>query len=284
MRPPINRPPDPLSNEAWEEVVRQTAGTLPYPATPNVADAVRTRLAEEGRRKAQPSNQRRWQPVWVVGIILALLIGLWSVPPLRAAILEFLQIGAVRIWLVEPTPTPLLTSTPVSAGAAPVDEPSPTPRPTATPLSSLFNLAGRTTLAEAEAMAGFHVPLPTYPSGVGAPDGVFYQDMDGPAVVLVWIEPEQPDKAKFSLTILSNDALVHKGLPPVMETTTVNGEPAMWTNGPYILAYGSQGQPEWMTRYLVSGQVLIWEEDGLTYRLESELTLEEAIRMAESLE
>jgi hypothetical protein len=36
-------------------------------------------------------------------------------------------------------------------------------------------------------------------------------------------------------------------------------------------------------RRLVSGHVLIWEEDGLTYRLETDLSMEEAVAIAESL-
>jgi hypothetical protein len=37
-------------------------------------------------------------------------------------------------------------------------------------------------------------------------------------------------------------------------------------------------------RRLVEGNVLIWFENGLTYRLESDLSLEETVRVAESLE
>jgi hypothetical protein len=37
-------------------------------------------------------------------------------------------------------------------------------------------------------------------------------------------------------------------------------------------------------RRMIDGQVLIWEGDGITYRLETDLSLEEAIRIAESLE
>jgi len=35
---------------------------------------------------------------------------------------------------------------------------------------------------------------------------------------------------------------------------------------------------------LVTGHVLVWAEGGVTYRLESDLDLEEAMRIAESLE
>jgi hypothetical protein len=36
-------------------------------------------------------------------------------------------------------------------------------------------------------------------------------------------------------------------------------------------------------RRLVEGNVLVWEQDGLTYRLETKLSLSEAVKIAESL-
>jgi hypothetical protein len=37
-------------------------------------------------------------------------------------------------------------------------------------------------------------------------------------------------------------------------------------------------------RRLIAGHVLIWDENGVTYRLESNLDLSQAIEIAESLE
>jgi hypothetical protein len=266
---PGNQPENPLTHEEWEALIRQSAKALPYPPTPNIADQVTARLAGERSHRAM-RPYASWRPLWVAGALLALLLGLWSVPPVRAAILEFLQIGAVRIWFTEPTPEPTLA-------------PTTTPQATPTPLQSLLNLAGATTPAEAEAQAGFSIRLPTYPTGLGPPDGVFYQEVGGPVVVLVWMNPEKSNQAEYSLQIFGEGAVVNKISPSVVMTTTVNGNPAAWTSGPYLLAYGSGREAEWEMRYLVTGHVLIWTEDGLTYRLESDLSMEEAIRMAESL-
>jgi hypothetical protein len=274
---------NPLSNEAWEELIRHTASALPYPSTPDVAEQVATRLASERSRGAMHALR----PIWVVAIILALLIGLWAVPPVRAAILEFLQIGAVRIWLVEPTPaSPTIPATAPPGRATSTSfevGPQNTPRPTPT-AHSYLNLAGPTTLAEAEARAGFAIRLPTYPADLGSPDAVFYQDIEGALIVMVWTKADDPNQVEYSLHILSNSGFAYKSNPPVVMTTTVEGNLAAWTHGPYLMAYGRGSEPGWELRYLVSGRVLIWEENGLTYRLESDLTLEEAVRMAESLE
>lgn len=287
IRPPSNMPPNGplnpnnLSNEEWEEALRQSVRTLPYPPTPDIADRVMARL---GNERTPPRWQ--FQPLWVAALILAFLLGLWAVPPVRAAILEFLQIGAVRIWLVEPTPTTATFERETTATVPSSSIVAPTQQgviATSTPLTSPLGLAGKTTLAEAEAQAGFSVRLPTYPTDLGQPDVVFYQELAGPTIVLVWMNPEQADEVQYSLHLIGNGAIAHKMSPPTVITTTVNGSEAAWMIGPYILAYGDGGEENWQSRYLVSGKVLVWTEGDLTYRLESDLTMDEAIRMAESL-
>ncbi len=68
--------------------------------------------------------------------------------------------------------------------------------------------------------------------------------------------------------------------PVVIDQTQVNGLDALWTEGPYPL-HLSNGDTD--IRRLVAGHVLIWEQNGLTYRLESDLKMDEAVKVAESL-
>jgi len=197
-----------------------------------------------------------------------LLIGLWTVPPVRAAILDFLQIGAVRIWLVEPTPTPI----PVAATAS--------PRPTPTPMVSVLDLAGETTLAAAQAKVEFPIRLPTYPTELGAPDKVYLQNLDGPAVILVWLKPQQPDQVHLSLQLLSSKVIAGKMDPKIIATPQVHDQIGLWVEGPYLMVARSG---EWDMTRLIEGHVLIWAEGDITYRLETDLPLAEAVRLAESL-
>ncbi|MCE7986342.1 MAG: hypothetical protein DYG89_34645 [Caldilinea sp. CFX5] len=258
------------SDPRWEEQLQSLARTFPYPSTPDLAGAVERRLAAPPARPA--AAPRFLRPVWVALLALALLLGgLLAVPPVRAALQEWLQIGAVRIWLVEPTATP--TPQPKT----------PTPRPTPTPLASLFDLAGATTLADAQQKAGFPLRLPSYPTTLGRPDGVFYQNIGGPAVVLVWLDIRQPARAKLSLHILGPNTFAEKGNATRLAQTTVNGQPAFWTEGPYMLVYHRGTTTDYDIRRLVEGHVLIWTEGNLTYRLETDTTMTEAVRMAESL-
>lgn len=74
---------------------------------------------------------------------------------------------------------------------------------------------------------------------------------------------------------------IDKANPAMIQETSVNGQRAIWAVGPYPLRLHNG---DLQFRWLVDGHVLIWEEENLTYRLETDLPLEEAIRIAESLE
>lgn len=276
----ISRSGGPEPDEAWEARLRRTAQTFPYPATPDLSGAVRARLIQESRLKPglRASTSRRL--AWVVLVILLLLGGLLAVPQVRARVIEFLQIGAIRILLGEPTPTPTPTSAPAALEKKPITA---TPHPTPTPLASLLDLAGETTLAEAAQGAGFAIRLPGYPADLGPPERVFLQQMNGPVVVLVWLDSAQPGQVRLSLHELGPGTFAQKGEPTVIQETSVNGQRAIWAEGPYILQIQRGNQVEYDLRRLVKGRVLIWTEGEITYRLESDLTLEEAVKIAESL-
>jgi hypothetical protein len=277
-------------NAEWEARLRAAARTFPYPPTPDIAGGVRSRLDAKAERPAR----LRPRLAWAVIAVLLILGGLLAVPQVRAAVVQFLQIGAIRIFLVEPTPTmtpttvtspgplPPMLATPIST---PTEEPpTATPRPTPTPLSSVLDLAGETTLAEAQAQVDFPIRLPTYPPDLGPPDRVFLQDLGGPVMVLVWLDPGQPDRVRLSLHQLGPGTFGQKLQPPVIQETTVHGQPALWTEGPYLLQFQRGGQVVYEGQLLVTGHVLVWVEEDITYRLETNLSLAEAVQIAESLQ
>jgi hypothetical protein len=271
-------------DEAWEARLRETARAFVYPAMPDLAGSLRQRLRTESRPRAA-LYRRGW--VWAALLGLAILGGLLSVPQVRAAVAEFLQIGVIRIFLSEPTPTPSPTSPPplaTPAGRAATPSPVPTPSPIPTPLTSVLELAGETTLAEAQEQAGFPIRLPAYPAELGPPDRVFLQDLGGPVVILVWLASDQPERVRLSLHQLGRGAMAEKGNPGLIEETTVHGQRAIWAEGPYVLQFRRGNRVDYDLRRLVEGHVLIWTEGDLTYRLETELPLAEAVRVAESLE
>lgn len=219
--------------EQWEVRLQAAALAFTYPPTPDVAAVVRRRLAAEQRAGGRPSPQRR-RVAWAAAITVLVIAGLMAVPQVRAAVMEVLRIGAVRIFLVAPTPTamPVPTATLPSATLTGTLRPTATPHPTPTLLPSLLDLAGETTLADAQAKAGFPILLPTYPPGLGQPGRVFLQDQGGPVVVLVGLDPARPDRVRLSLHELGSQTWgVQKFEPQVAQGTTVNGQPAVWTEG-----------------------------------------------------
>jgi hypothetical protein len=266
-----SHPPDHL-----EERLVDAAASFHYPPTPDIAGSVRKRLqTDRGRRGWRPPVAPR-RLAWALAVLLLLFGGIIATPDARARILAFLRIGSVEI--VVPTASPPLRSTPAEQRTAPTASP--------TPLSSRLNLNGQTTLAEAQQRVDFPIHLPSYPEDLAAPDGVYVQDLGGLVVILVWLEPGSSTRVRMSLHQLTEDAFAEKQVQQreLIQETTVNGQRAAWVRGPHILQFRTpSGGFDLHERRLVLGNVLIWEENEVTYRLETELPLEEAVRVAESL-
>jgi hypothetical protein len=104
--------------------------------------------------------------------------------------------------------------------------------------------------------------------------------LGGPVVVLVWLDPNRPDRVRLSLHELGPGTFGEKVQPQVIQETTVHGERALWTEGPYMIQLKNG---DYDVRRLVMGHVLIWTVGEVTLRLETDLSLEEAVRIAESL-
>ena len=277
-------------NTEFEERVQRLARAYPYPTTPDVAEKVSARL--RGRRSHWRTGPA---PIWVWGVALVvlLLVGLLAVPSVRAAVLEFLQIGAIRIFLEETTPS-LPPVEPSLTRALPEESETPAGfivvHPTRTPseskiLTSVLELAGEVPLEEARAQARFPILLPTYPANLGTPDKVYSQQLEGGrGIFLVWLDPEQPERVAMSLLLLGPGTFAGKGSPVSVVVTEVNGEQAVWTEGEHLLVLQTGPNRRDLVQLFVQGHVLVWQQDGVTYRLEGEFDLQEAVRIAESIQ
>lgn len=267
----------------WEQQLRATASVFTYPPTPDLAQRVTRRL--QGRLQLHYQRRRAPRLAWAAAAVLVIFAFLMAVPSVRAQIVEFLQVGIVRIFLVEPSPTPAKVSPAVTEGA---EEPEITPStipsssPTPVPQSRFPGLFGETTLEEASRQVSYPIRLPQYPPDLGRPDRVYLQDLDGQVLVLVWFHPDEPGDVRMSLHTYAGESITaEKFQPRLVQETEVHGEPAVWAEGPYVLKL-SNGSFQHLR--LIEGHVLIWESEGVTYRLETDLSLEEAVRVAESLE
>lgn len=259
-------------NHGWEQRITRAGADFVYPDTPDIAAAVATRLAGE-KKSRPPLPKTRLALAAVMGMSILALV-LISSPGARAAIIEFFQIGAVRIWLVEPTLTPERTREAPLSGQIPTQE----------PLASVLDLSGETTLDEAQKRVGFPLRLPSYPPDLGAPQHVFVQRTNRPLVVLVWTYVDDPERVRMVMYQIGPDTGIEKGGPMVLRETTVHGRPAAWISGIHYLETASR---VWGHVRAIGQDVLLWSEEvdeqEITYRLETDLSEAEAVRVAESL-
>lgn len=272
-----------MNEQVREQWLQDVATSFRYPPTPDVAGDVRRRLS---RPRVAPKT-RPLRLAWAVLAFLLLAAALLAVPGVRAAVLEFLQIGAIRILPQEATATPAQTTTGRAEGdvAAPATGVTTPDRPGAT--RTLLDIAGATTWEAAQGTAGFPLQLPAYPPALGQPDEVYEQqlwdpDLQEPVFILVWREPQQPEEVRLALYEI---AWPYYGLKSAsleaITQTRVNGAEAFWVRGPHRLQLAGGEVEEWL---FVAGNVLIWTEGEITYRLEGAATVEEAVRIAESLQ
>jgi hypothetical protein len=250
--------------ERFAARVKGTAGGFQYPVTPNIWSAVSNKL-DAGKPGLRRGRRLAWT---AIAILFAAGLFLASVPGARAALREMIRVGVINIFFGDPVPSP------VSEGTMTVEPHS--------PVNALpYALAGEIAFEELQQRVPFDLKLPSYPADLDEPDFAFYQEQAGGLAILVWMDETDPEAVRVSLHILTGEAFVAKIQPRILETTQVGGAQALWTEGPYYLYVENLGlQP----RRLVEGNVLIWEDGDLTYRLESALPLEQAVRIAESLE
>jgi len=278
--------PDPR----WEQSLEQVARRFEYPPTPDLTTAVLTRAVDRqpaaGRRppleRSRPAGRGRVG--WALALLLLAALALLAAPPARAALLAlFARVGAIRIFVDDTGPQPPATvapppaALPPSPGGAAGSQASPRATPSPTPVPHallLLDLGPPLTTDEAARQAGFALRVPT---ALGAPDEVYVHPVDLPAVTLVWREePKLLTLTEIGVGEFANKIVYQGGV----EATTVNGRPAYWLPGPHVM----QLLDGWATGGpLIASNVLIWARDGITYRLEGELTLDEAVVIAESL-
>jgi hypothetical protein len=146
-------------------------------------------------------------------------------------------------------------------------------------------------ILEAERIAGFGVQIP---QALGQPNAVFVRPLSvaGREVFLVYRSrgglPESSETGVGALLSEFRGNLEEASIRKVAAFTQVtfvriDGNPGFWIRGPHQVVYldpsGNVVEP---TRRL-AGSVLIWEQGGLTFRLESALTLKQALVIARSV-
>ena len=227
-----------------ESALRSLGTRLDVPDPPDVTGRVLARLDAPAPR-VWPRRLLTAAVAAVVALATAMVVS----PAVRAAVLDFLRIGAVEIHENQPAPvTPSL------------DPPLPGERDV--------------TLAEATAAVDFPLRLPT---GLGPPGAVRLID-DGRVVTMAFgaVRVDQFDGGldpMFSKFTRAED--VHH--------VTVDGLPAIWVDRPHPVLYTDRDGTLRDESARLAASTLIWEEDGITYRVEGDLPQWRAIEIAESM-
>jgi hypothetical protein len=163
-------------------------------------------------------------------------------------------------------------------------------RPTALPtvVASGPTFGHRATLDGAEREAGFSAQVP---AALGDPDAVWVDATDdGSRIVLAWTASgalPPIDGLPWGAVLYGFRGQFEQAAKSeyvdgnTFEDATVDGRDAIWITGPHELdLVTADGTYE---RYLVTGNVLVWESGGVVLRLETSLDLPAAVRVAESI-
>jgi hypothetical protein len=242
-----------------------------FPATPDIAAAVAAHIG-----RARPQRRFDWRLVAIVAlVVLAALASTLAIPRSRSAIADFFGIEGIRIERGSDD-VPNVPGTPVSIG------------------SSLL-LGERTTLDDAIGAAPFDPMLPEI-SATGPPDEVWLNRRGGATVVgLVWTASgELPEIGDTGVGMLlleietdTNDEIFIKKMTGggEMTTTLVQGRVGIWIENGVLAVAPVEGLMLDLFDPALrrSGNVLIWSDGEITYRLETALPMTDAVRIAASL-
>ena len=236
------------------ELERELQALAPYvdlPEAPDLAAAVRGRLARPASRR----SHRRPLVIAFGAAVLALAAAL-AVPPARSALLDVLHLGGVEIRRV-----PELPATSPNARLAPGQ-----------PVS----------LTAARRRADF--PIAT-PSDCDFCDPVLFDgSIPGGRVTITWpgVRPRL-FLMQFRGAAMPFVDKMAEGRTQI-RSVTVDGLAGYWIAGsPHAVIFRDDAGRTLFGRRLARN-VLLWEGDGVTYRLEGDVTLARAIKVAESLE
>jgi hypothetical protein len=232
-----------------ERALRDLGRDVEFPRAPDLADAVGRRLRAEPAPRRRPRFAGR--PLALgLAVLAAAVAAAFAVPQTRAAILDLLGIGGATIERVETLPP---------AEERGLDVPG-------QPVS----------LEEAEQAAAFTLR---------APDGydAIYLDRSFRGGLVSFVDRDE----RLVLTQFRGEATpyIQKSTAPGtrIDQVEVDERIGYWLTGRRHVVVFADDSGDVRERR-VAGNVLLWERDGITYRLEGARTLAQALGVVESLD
>jgi hypothetical protein len=300
------RPLHTLHDDELVAVLRDLEPAIAWPVTDRLPDGsdlattIRARIermpaelqnhgAVSRWANARPGWWRRWRQGWSLArparraLILA-LVAVLVVAAIAGAV--GLGLPGLHIILGE-----VPRSVPPSLAPTLVPGHSPTPEGLGASLG-LGEALDSTNPADLDARAGFPVRLPADPR-LGPPQAVYVDRARGGQVTLLWAtDVDLPATLEPAVGLLLsefegtiNEGYFTKviGATTTLERVRVSGKLGYWLSGdPHFFSWqGPNGLVDDPRRWI--GDVLVWADGPITYRLETSLGHDEAIRIAESL-
>jgi hypothetical protein len=221
-----------------------------YPETPDLTGAVRRRLAE-----GQPARSWR-RPLAIALAALVVAAGAaMAVPQARSAILDWLGIGAVTVRHVEGLPEVELATGELGVGE-------------------------RVSLEEARERVNFPVRVPTR-AGLEDPNVYYAEPLPTGQVSFVYGSRDKPQLLITQVAALGAIEKLVSGATRVEMVSTEDAE-GVWIEGEqHVLFYPGAEREE---PFRLVGNTLVLERtDGVTVRIEADISKDEALHIARSM-
>ena len=241
---------------------RTSAGLAPVDA-----DRLATAVGDRLRQGDAPGGSRWRRPLLVVAAaaaVIALVVAV--VPSTRAAVADFLGIGAVRISNAPPTGGPyagldLGPEETLDAARAAVDFPVAVPRAPGYEQPDSVHVR---TLGTMQEVTLVYAPGPDRPASPVAPVGVLLSELRA-----------APDYSYVKKLFSAGTRL---------EFVSVGSADGVWISGAvHELVVQAPDGSEQLAPVRLATNTLLWEDGGVTYRLEGALTRDQAIAIGASL-
>jgi hypothetical protein len=242
-------------DERIDLALHSLAGEVAFPPTPDLRASVADGLA-------RPSGARRWWPRSLPRALALALIATLVVVATAAALVLF--VPGLRLTLVPAVPSAGLPDGPLAARMGLGQPVAPEGVSGAIP-------AAYGTPDEAYALGDHEVLTLVY----RAEDGLEEMGETGIGLLVQRIEGAL-DGERVEKLVAEVGATV--------QAIEVEGAPGYWISGPpHLVRYTTTAGLEHAQATRVAGDSLVWERDGVLYRIESGLGLAETLRIAESV-
>jgi hypothetical protein len=258
-----------------ERSLTELGAGIAWPAESDMSALVRARIEGHPPRRVRAvsalrSGRARAFAYAAIVVALVATATLVTFPGVRTAVADFLGLGGVRIERGGPLPS----------------------------TSGELNLGERVSLTEASERVDFDVVVPDA-DALGEPHAVYLDPaVSGGQVALTYeARPGLPAAPGTDLGALLTQFAGSRADEDVLKKVTTNdpgttvvpatidGIQGLWISGePHTIAYLEADGDVRTDTVRLAGNVLLWELEGVTLRLESRLSRSEAVTIAESMD